>query len=82
MRQAIGDLVAHKRHVRRSGYQPTWQDYAHLRGLKERATALCCLRAHHRGKLHLQGSPEKLAANASWVEATEKEFLLNEEAAA
>jgi hypothetical protein len=46
-------LVALKRLLRSSGHKTTPLE-AHTRhDLKARATRLCCLRAHGRGKLHL-----------------------------
>jgi len=47
-------LSALKRVLRQSGHQCTRLEARDLRELKARATRLCCLRAHLRGKLHLR----------------------------
>jgi hypothetical protein len=47
-------LVALKRVLRSSGHRMTQLEARTLAELKSQATRLCCLRAHLRGKLHLQ----------------------------
>jgi hypothetical protein len=46
-------LIALKRVLRSSGHQTTPLEARTLAELKRRATRLCCLRAHLRGRLHL-----------------------------
>jgi hypothetical protein len=46
-------LVALKRVLRSAGHHMTPLEARLLRDLKARATCLCCLRAHGRGRLHL-----------------------------
>ncbi len=46
-------LVALKRVLRARGHQTTKLEAQTLHDLKRRATRLCCLRAHLRGKIHL-----------------------------
>ena len=46
-------LVALKRVLRSSGHRTTPFEARTLGELKSRATRLCCLRAHLRGRLHL-----------------------------
>jgi len=47
-------LVALKRVLRGSGHRTTPLEARTLGELKARATRLCCLRAHLRGRLHLR----------------------------
>jgi len=47
-------LVALKRVLRSSGHRTTPLEARTLGDLKSRATRLCCLRAHLRGRLHLR----------------------------
>lgn len=81
-RQTVADIIEQKRRIRQPRYLPTAADYSRLHWLKEQATALCCLRAHHRSKLHLQGSPEKLAECARLIGAFEEKYILRGEVAA
>ena len=46
-------LIALKHVLRSRGHQTTPLEAHTLRDLKARATRLCCLRAHGRGRLHL-----------------------------
>jgi hypothetical protein len=48
-------LTALKRVLRTSGHKTSPLEARDLRDLKARATRLCCLRAHLRGRLHLRG---------------------------
>lgn len=73
------ELVELKRKMRQSRYQPTAEEYKMLRHLKHLVTGLCCLRAHHRGKMHL---PNDLAMNTSLVQEFESQYLIVKEAAA
>ena len=47
-------LVALKRVLRSTGHQMSPFEGRELRSLKARATRLCCLRAHLRGRIHLK----------------------------
>jgi hypothetical protein len=47
-------LVALKRVVRSTGHRITRLEATDLHALKRRATRLCCLRAHLRGRMHLR----------------------------
>jgi hypothetical protein len=47
-------LVALKRVLRSSGHRITRLEATDLFRLKRRATRLCCLRAHLRGRIHLR----------------------------
>lgn len=51
------EILAVKAILRESG-QPrkTYRTYNELKALKRRATLLCSIRAHHRGKIHLKDS--------------------------
>lgn len=56
-------LTALKRILRASGHEISWMEARDQRDLKARATRLCALRAHLRGRLHLRGmSLEEQAA--------------------
>jgi len=48
-------LLALKRVLRSSGHRITRLEATDLQRLKLRATRLCCLRAHLRGRIHLRG---------------------------
>lgn len=52
LREVAGKLHVLKKTLRTSGHQVTWEESATLRGLKQRATALCKFRAGLRGKVH------------------------------
>ncbi len=66
-------IVMLKQLLRESG-QPkvTYKTYRELKTLKQRATVLCSLRAHCRGKIHLQGS--SVEKQAEFVSKASEEF--------
>lgn len=68
--RATAAAIRTRKDIARESGQPrmTWRVRGELSQLKERATQLCALRAHGRGKLHL---PRKLdaAAQAAFVAA-------------
>ena len=55
-----------KRMLRTSGHRTSPLEARDLRDLKARATRLCCLRAHLRGRLHLRSS--SLEEQAAFVD--------------
>ena len=59
-------LIALKHVLRSSGHKTTPLEANTLRDLKARATLLCCLRAHGRGRLHLL--PMTLDEQATFVD--------------
>lgn len=67
-----------KKQMRRSHYTPTMEEHLDLAWWKKRATVLCCLRAHHRDKLHLRDE----AKNLSNVYSIRDKYLLKEAEAA
>lgn len=73
--EEIQDL---KKKIRTPRYLPSAQDYKILHHLKHLATGLCCLRAHHRGKMHL---PNDLAMNNHLVDEFEAQYEIKREAA-
>ncbi len=57
----------------REPHQPnvTWENVKNYRPFKKRATILCSLRAHLRGKIHLKGSTaeeQEALVRAAWQE--------------
>ena len=67
-----------KKQMRRSHYTPTLREIYDLARWKKKATILCCLRAHHRGKMHLRDE----AKNFMYVRTDEEAYLLKEAEAA
>lgn len=76
LRHAAETISATKKILRRSGYNPTSQEYEDLKMWKEVATNLCCLRAHHRGKMHCK-DPVK---NEEILQLIEHHYLRKEAA--
>lgn len=72
LRHAAETISATKKVMRRSGYNPTSQEHSELKMWKEIATKLCCLRAHHRGKMHLPNA----AKNDEATQSLEAQYLL------
>lgn len=79
LRACAEEISTLKKHMRRSNYLPTYLEYRELSRLKSRATTLCCLRAHHRGKTHLLSDIEK---NIKLVQEYEGEYLFSQETVA
>ena len=78
--RACGEEISTlKKQMRRSRYLPTLQEYRELSRLKKRATMLCCLRAHHRGKTHLLSD---IGKNIKMVQEHEGEYLASQETVA
>jgi hypothetical protein len=71
-------LTALKRVLRTSGHKTSPLEARDLRDLKARATRLCCLRAHLRGRLHLRGM--SLDEQAAFVD-DERQVYTRKEAA-
>ncbi len=59
----------------------TWHTYSSLSEFRHRATLLCAVRAHHRGKVHL-ARKQTLAQQKEMIESCWEEFQLAEESAA
>lgn len=55
------EIQALKKVIRQSNYLPSGAEYSLLRSLQYSATALYCLRAHHREKFHLVDREKSLA---------------------
>ena len=70
-------LTALKRVLRTSGHQMSVMEARDLFSFKQRATKLCALRAHLRGRLHLRGM--SLEEQAAFVD--EERQLYTREAA-
>jgi hypothetical protein len=79
LRDTASEIVELKRTMRQSRYLPSRSEYQTLRHLKHLATALCCLRAHHRGRMHL---PNSLEMNTHLIEECEGMYLVKQEVAA
>jgi len=79
LRTTAEEIQKLKKQIRTPRYLPSAQEYKILVHLKHLATALCCLRAHHRGKMHL---PNDLEMNTHLIEEFEGVYLLVKEAAA
>ena len=47
------DLMAFKKAMRVTGYQPTTRDHRKVFDMKQTATILCAIMAHSRGRIHL-----------------------------
>jgi hypothetical protein len=60
LRLLAEEIRVMKKTMRQPLYQPTGQEWQALRSAKMTATTLCCLRAHHRGKLHLKNETRAL----------------------
>lgn len=78
LRELASQLRATKRVIRTPNYLPSSQDYKELRLMKQAFTILCCLRAHHRGRLHLKNAELSLST-ATYIEG---KYMLQTEAAA
>jgi hypothetical protein len=78
LRFAASTIAALKKHMRRSHYTPTLQEHRDLSMWKDAATNLCCLRAHHRGKIHLPDYAKNLVA----VTRLEAKYMLKQETVA
>ncbi len=79
LRQIAEELQQFKKHLRRSNYNPTYAEYHKLHDLKSQATELCCLRANHRGKMHLPNNFEK---NHLAIKSIEGRYILEAREAA
>jgi len=77
MKTLADQLRALKKKIRTPHFLPCSHDYKDLRLMKKAYTYLCCLRAHHRGRLHLQNAELSLSTAAS----IEEKYLLQEAAA-
>lgn len=79
LRNTAEEIQALKKQIRTPYHSPSWQEYKILHHLKHLATSLCCLRAHHRGRMHLLNNPE---LNTHLVKEFEGMYLIKVEAAA
>lgn len=75
LRNCAETIKALKKHLRTPLYLPTSVEYRELRKLQARATHLCCLRAHHRGRVHLHNGLEQ-NMQLTYVIHCENEYLL------
>ncbi len=78
LRELAAQLRAMKKTIRTPRYLPSWRDYRDLRAMKQAFTILCCLRAHHRGRLHLKNA-ELSISTAQYIE---QKYMLQTEVAA
>src|SRR4051812_6479243 len=72
LRQLATEIRLLKKQIRTPNYLPSWKEYRDLRAMKEAFTILCCLRAHHRGRLHLKDAQKSVER----AQAIEDKYML------